>query len=222
MSSMEENNGLKEKAAETCQSAFNVLSIGIELNKVMSERSVLLEIELNYKRAYCYKEFFMKYKKCHLSDVVNAYNHVITLSRNSINDLSIIKDCYLELAVVFIYIKEPSIAYVNAPREFTNIQTGFNWNKLSVAEDKTKKREDIKADLSIEAALVAINYLSKCSQAIKAKRLLPGNQCLREMTSNMVDKPLFVVNDLFGKILFDLLRGRGVIKFVQLVLYLFL
>jgi len=78
-----------------------------------------------------------------------------------------------------------------------------------VAEDKTKKREDIKADLSIEAALVAINYLSKCSQAIKAKRLLPGNQFLREMTSNMVDKPLFVVNDLFGKILFDLLGGGG-------------
>lgn len=197
-SSMQENSGLKTKAAETCQNAFNVLTIGVELNKVMSERSVLLEIEFSYKQAYCYKDFFMKYKQCSLADVLNAYNHVIKLSRNSVHDLSIIKDCYLELAIVFISIKEPSIAYVNAPREFTNIQTGFNWGKLSMIDDN-KKKEDVKAEQSIKAALVAINYLSRCSQAIKAKNLLPGHQLVRENAANVADKPLFVVNDLFGK-----------------------
>jgi hypothetical protein len=35
--------------------AVNVLGIGLELNKVISERSVNVEIELSYKQAYCLK-----------------------------------------------------------------------------------------------------------------------------------------------------------------------
>lgn len=42
--------------------ALNVLSNGIELNKVICERSINVEIELSYKQTYCMKELYMKHK----------------------------------------------------------------------------------------------------------------------------------------------------------------
>ena len=52
----------KLKPQERVLHAYNVLGIGLELNKVIAERSVCLEIELGYKQAYCMKELFMKHK----------------------------------------------------------------------------------------------------------------------------------------------------------------
>jgi hypothetical protein len=86
----------------TWQHAFNVIGMGIELNKVISERSLTLEIELNYKYAHCIRELFMKEQLGSLMDVVEAYAYTITLAHNSIHDLNIIKNCYLELSIAFI------------------------------------------------------------------------------------------------------------------------
>ena len=164
----------------------------------MSERSILLEIELNFKQSSCLKELYMKHKMCSLNDVVDAYNHVINLTHNSIHDLNIIRDSYLELAIVFISIFEPTISYVNAPKEFTTVQTGFNWMTLGANKAKKNTTQDTK---SLEAALAAFNYLIKCSQATKAKRLLPGHQNIKGVISmKAVDIPMYVANDFLGKL----------------------
>ena len=84
------------------QHAFNVIGMGIELNKVICERSLTLEIELNYKYAHCIRELFMKEQVGSLSDVVDAYAYTINLTHNSTHDLNIIKNCYLELSIAFI------------------------------------------------------------------------------------------------------------------------
>jgi len=84
------------------QHAFNVIGMGIELNKVICERSLTLEIELNYKYAHCIRELFMKEQLGSLSDVVDAYAYTINLTHNSTHDLNIIKNCYLELSIAFI------------------------------------------------------------------------------------------------------------------------
>ena len=198
-SSMEENDvTLKHKSSETCMHALNVLCIGIELNKVMMERSISLEIELNYKQAYCLKELFMKHRMCSLTDVVDAYNNTINLTHNSTHDLTIIRDSYMELAIVFISIFEPTITYVNTPREFKTFQTSFNWAQLSTTESKMKTDKAIK---SIEAAFTAFNYIIRCSQTMKSKKLLPGHQSIKEISpKKFIDSPLFVANDLLGEL----------------------
>jgi len=163
---------------------------------VISERSINLEIELYYKQAYCLKELFTKHKLCSLLDVVEGYNCTINLAYNSSHDLAIIKNSYLELAVVFISVYEPTIGYVNAPKEFKVFQTSFNWMQLSSTASKKKNPEYM---ISNEAALTAFNYLMKCFQAIKARTLLPGHQSIKDIAQMRVeDIPLFVANDLLG------------------------
>lgn len=169
----------------------------------MMERSISLEIELNYKQAYCLKELFMKHKMCSLNDVVDAYNNTINLTHNSTHDLTIIRDSYMELAIVFISIFEPTITYVNAPKEFKTFQTNFNWSQLSTTESKMKT---VQATKSIEAALTAFNYIIKCSQTMKSKKLLPGHQSIKEISPmKSVNSLLFVANDLLGLLRFKFL-----------------
>jgi hypothetical protein len=171
---------------------------------VISERSINLEIELYSKQAYCLKELFTKHRLCSLLDVVDGYNHTINLAHNSSHDLATIKNAYLELAAVFISVFEPTISYVNAPKEFTVFQTSFNWMQLSTAESKKQTPE---YSIANEAALTAFNYLIKCFQAIKARRLLPGHQSIKELASMKVDDgPLFVASDLLAS---QVLAERG-------------
>ncbi len=76
--------------------------------------------------------------------------------------------------------------------------------QLSTAESKKQTPE---YSIANEAALTAFNYLIKCFQAIKARRLLPGHQSIKELASMKVDDgPLFVASDLLAS---QVLAERG-------------
>ena len=53
-----------------------------------------------------------------------------------------------------------------------------------------------------EAALTALEFSIKCSNAIKEKMLLPGHKEIKTMSSvNVLDGPLYVASDLLGKLI---------------------
>jgi hypothetical protein len=193
--------------------AFNVIGMGLELNKVVCERSLNLEIELSYKYAHCIRELFMKEQLGTISDVVDAYAYTINLTHNSTHDLNIIKNCYLELSIAFISTFDSSIAYDtskinlfasnNSPptpsvgTATTNTPTVPSSAK-SVNTRPAKKitPQTVKAT---EAALTALAYAIKSSNAMREKMLLPGHKSLRSLKSmNAIKSPNFVSNDLLG------------------------
>jgi hypothetical protein len=194
-SSMEENYKSEQNIEylNTCKHALNVICTGIELNKVICERSTNLEIELSYKQAFCLKELFMKHKLGTLIEVVDAFNYTITLLHNSTHNLNYIKNCYLELAILFISIFDTNLI-------------NYRLNQLKDANQRPSKVTIIKSKKitptmmkAMEATLTALTLALKCSNVIKSKMLLPGHKSIKEMKSiNAISAPLFVASDLVG------------------------
>jgi hypothetical protein len=98
--------------------ALNVLCNTIELNKVISERSVYLELELNYKYAYCVRELFVKYQLVSLNDVCDAYVNTIHLAQSSTHDLNLIRNCYAELAVALVSLFDSTVTALHENHRF--------------------------------------------------------------------------------------------------------
>ena len=183
-----ESAGSEAKTPTFLMHALNVLYSGIALNKVMCERTINLEIELNYKYAYCLRELYMKYQTCTLNDVVEAYNYTINLIHNSTHDLNLIRSCYLELALTFISLYEPSVSLLNT---IQHVAAG--------AAPKSAKKVTLLARKAAEAVLIALVSSIKCSNALKEKMLLPGHKSIKEMSSiHVKNGPLFVASDLLG------------------------
>lgn len=153
-----------------------------------------------------------------LSDVVDAYAYTITLAHNSMHDLGTIKQCYLDLATAFISTFDPSIALNesnnqnnsnnNIPPATPSVSSSTpsalataaippSSSKPSVARPAKKiTPQTVKAT---EAALTALAYATKTSNAMREKMLLPGHKSLRSLsTMNAPKSPCFVANDLLG------------------------
>ena len=120
-SSEDETHMSNARVDAAWQHALSVLATGIEINRVIVERNVMLEIELNFKHARCLRELFTSQNHPHapspsptsslvtLSDVIDAYAHTIELLHYSSHDLKLIRSCYLELAITFIFVYDAEI-----------------------------------------------------------------------------------------------------------------
>lgn len=198
--SYEENKMVESNSStdpvNTCQHALNVLCTGLELNKVICERSINLEIELSYRQAFCLKELFTKHKLGSLADVVDAFNYAITLLHTSTHNLNYIKNCYLELAILFVSIFDPTITNIRTNQSKENQRP----SKVTLIKNKKLTPSMMKA---MEAALTALNAALKSSNAIKEKMLLPGHKSIKEMKSIVTEaSPQFVASDLLGYYVF--------------------
>lgn len=163
--------------------SLNVLGSAIEINKVISERSLNLEIELFYKYSYCMKQLFVSRKIGTLNDVVDSYGHTINLIQKSVHDLYLIKQCYLEIAVLFIFSFDPTI--------------NLDSNKIETNQTPASKSR------AIEAALAALAFAVDTTHSMKEKMLLTGNEQLKNMAStNICDCPIFISNDLVANHVF--------------------
>jgi hypothetical protein len=181
----------------TWQHALKVLASGLEINKVIAERSVNLEIELSYKYAHCVSELFINQQMTTLSDVVDAYCHTINLVYHSNHNLNLMRNCYIELAMAFISTFDSNILRnTNAVPNLPDL--ALPTNNLTVPKLRAKKTAS-QISKSIEAALVALSYSTKLAYAQKDKMLLPGHQAIRSMDNvNAENSPIFVSNDLLA------------------------
>ena len=92
-----------------------------------------------------------------------------------------IKNCYLELGVAFVSVFDSGIIYPD---------------RVGLGKVKKSNTQTIKA---MEAALTALCFAIKSSNAINEKMLLPGHEVLKKMKSiNVVKAPMFVASDLLG------------------------
>lgn len=131
----------------------------------------------------------MKHKISTLNDVMDAFNYTIFLAFNSTHCLATMKQCYLEVAIVFISVFEPSIIYFNSMKELVKSMMKNALNKNSPQYKK-----------AAEAALTSLEFAIKCSNAMKEKMLLPGHKAIKAMKSiNVTDGPMYVASDLLGE-----------------------
>ena len=195
------------------QHSLNVLSSGLEINKVICERSLCLEIELSYKYAHCIRELFMFYQLTTLNDVVEAYGYTINLIHHSNHDLNIIKNCYLELAIAFISTYDLSIimdsripgALANNNPKSASSSSMANLPTTNAIFNPTNSTSSISSLSStiqqqqrpptrpkkittqmlkaVEASLTALTYAIKTSNAMREKMLLPGHKEIKNMES---------------------------------------
>ncbi|CAF0895808.1 unnamed protein product [Brachionus calyciflorus] len=185
--------------------ALNVLASAIEINKVICERSLNLEIELNYKYSHCIRELFITRQVGTLTDVVESYGYTISLLNYSIHDLQLIKNCYLELAVAFISTFDTTVTLdtpvkKNLRETSFSVMTSATNTPLSSAKPGSKIRKTAgQSSRATEAALTALAYAIKTSNAIREKMLLSGNETIKNMPSiNTTNCPKFVPNDLIA------------------------
>ena len=132
---------------------------------------------------------FTKEQQGTLSDVVDAYAYTITLTHNSTHDLNIIKNCYLELAVVFISTFDTSVVYEpgsvvpssSLPPPTPSVGTNATSTPTVPTSAKTSNARPPKKITpqivkATEAALTALAYAIKASDAMREKMLLPGHK----------------------------------------------
>ena len=170
------------------ENSLNVLGSAIEINKVISERSLNIEIELFYKYSFCMKELLLTRKIGTLYEVVNSYGHTINLIQNSVHDLYLIKQCYLEIAVLFIFSFDHSI--ISDSLAFKNDTF------LNTLNSASKYR-------AIEAAITALAFSIDTTKALREKMLLSGNELLKNLPLNTMSScPIFIANDLIANYLF--------------------
>ena len=167
------------------QDALKIFFYAIGLNKIITERSLCLETELKYKYSRCIRELFVR-KQCQIKDVVDSYLDVINLCYYSTHDLTLIKNCYLELAMAFIHIFDPHVVFVSrTPMTTPTSETRFK-----------KTAATVKA---IDGAFICLDFATRVSHSIREKMLLPGHDTLKQMESVQTkDSPIFVANDLLG------------------------
>ena len=198
----EADSSISSNYANTCQHALNVLCTGLELNKVICERSINLEIELSYRQAFCLKELFTKHKLGSLNDVVDAFNYAITLLHTSTHNLNYIKNCYLELAILFVTVFDPTITNTRGADQ-SPLLRGDNQIRPSKVTITKNKKVTPTMTKAMEAALTALHAALKSSNAIKEKMALPGHKSIKEMKSIVtVASPQFVAADLLGYYVF--------------------
>ena len=124
--------------------------------------------------------------------MVDAYANIIKLLYNSIHDLALTKQCYLELAIVFISVMEPSIVHFG---NFHDMATGLK--AASTLKNNPVNKGTPQYKKAAEAALTALEFAIKCTSAMKEKMLLPGHRSIKDAAS-VTDGPVFVANDLLG------------------------
>lgn len=196
-------------ATNAWKDSLNVLVSGLELNKVIVERSVSLEIETSYKYAHCVRELFLTRQIGTLSDVVESYAYTINLSHNSLHDLHLIKSCYQELAIAFISVFDANFSKdstTTPPNPSTPVsnptsQTGAKTTTTKAKPQASKLTTQIIK--STEAAMTALAYATKTSNSIREKLLLPGHKSIKSMNNiNATNCPQFVSSDLIGYYVF--------------------
>lgn len=177
------NDYLTNKYFEDASLVFNG---ALQLNKVITERSLSLEIELKYKYSRCLRELFKK-REISLRDVVESYLETIDLIYGSTHDLGLIKNCYLELSMAFIHLVDDT------------------WSTLSTASatpstaSSRSRRTTTTQSKAIEGALICLTLATKASQSTKEKMLLPGHSALKQMDTLITqNSPLFVANDILA------------------------
>jgi hypothetical protein len=174
-----------DESLQLWQDALKIFFYTIELNKVITERSLSLEIELKYKYSRCLRELFVR-KHCHIKDVVDNYLEVINLCYYSTHDLILIKNCYLELSMAFIHLFNPSVV------------SGSQTPMIPPTPDSRLKKNATTAK-AIEGALICLTFATKVSQSIREKMLLPGHDTLKQMESVQAkNSPIFIANDLLA------------------------
>jgi hypothetical protein len=198
-------------AYESWQHALNVLASGIELNRVICERSIGLEIELKYKYAHCVRELFVTRQIGTLTDVLDAYNATLNLIHHSYHDLNLVKNCFLELAVAFISTYDPEILVNNAiggrPTILENSMENFTTPSSSIVSSAVgnarTRKNNVQTARAIDAALICLAMAVKTSNAIKEKTLLPGHDDIKNMANiNATSCPTFIANDLLAYYVF--------------------
>jgi hypothetical protein len=166
------------------QNALMVLASGIELNRVIADRSISLEIELKYRYAHCIRELFITRQIGTISDVFDAYNSTLNLIHNSNHDLNMVRNCYLELGAAFISTYDPEA--------------------IGYQLDKPKKNA-LQTSRAVDAAVVLFSLAIKTSNAMKEKTLLPGHESIKNMPDEFMsakNTPYFVSNDILAFYIF--------------------
>ena len=174
---------IEELSLKLWQDALKIFHHAIALNKVIAERSLPLEIELKYKYSRCIRELFVR-KQCTIKEVIDTYLDVINLCYYSIHDLTLIKNCYLELAMAFIHVFNP------------NVNLG---SRTPLITPDTKIKRTVAVNKAIDGAFICLNLATKVSRSIREKMLLPGHDILKQMESVQTKgSPIFVANDLLA------------------------
>jgi hypothetical protein len=188
--------------------ALNVLAIGYELNRVISERSLPLEIELSYKCAFCLTQLYYCSANNNINfiDIIDLYSYTIHLTMNSNHDLSIIRSSYLQIAKLFVSTFDKEIISISNgtidPSQTKNDRQSSAGSLKSTSKSNTSKitPQMIKA---MDGASTALAFATKTSNAMREKTLLPGHKALKRMTNiNTTGSPLFVANDLLAYYVF--------------------
>lgn len=161
--------------------AFNTLSGAIEINKVISERSIALEIELNLKCSHCLMSLFTRHQAVPLIECIEAYSQTMTLAYGSTHDLAVMRTCYQEIAVVFMTAMSVS--------ESMSTNPGAN-------KGKKINTQLVKAT---EAVICALGMAQKVSNAMRNRMLLPGHRAIKNAQQSMARQfPAFVQSDLLA------------------------
>lgn len=173
-----------DAGTEIWQDALKVLYAASEINKVINERSINLECEIKYKYARCLRELFAK-GLINVKPVVDSYLETLDLCFGSHHDLSLIKNCLLELAITFMQLAE-------------SIRTRKS-SDSETSPSKGRLKSSALTAQAVEAALICLGHAIKTSHAAREKMLLPGHQTLKQMESvQALKSPVFVANDLLA------------------------
>ena len=176
----ESNRGEEEISLWRC--AFNTLSGAIEINKVIGERSIALEIELNLKCSHCLMSLFTRHQAVPLIECIEAYSQTMTLAYGSTHDLAVMRTCYQEIAAVFM----------------TAMSVSESMMSTNAAANKGKKinTQLVKAT---EAVICALGMAQKASNAMRNRMLLPGHRAIKNAQQSMARQfPAFVQSDLLA------------------------
>lgn len=178
----------EEEAIESWKQAQNIFSGALELNKVIAERSVALEIELNLKSSRCLVALYGKNQAVSLNDVVEAYIQTIALAHGSTHDLTIMRTCYQEIGLAFI----STMAMIEAASTTSD-------GKGTTASTAKGKRINTQLAKATEAAICALGMAQKVSNAMRNRMLLPGHRAIKNAQQSIArQSPAFVQFDLLA------------------------
>ena len=178
-----------EEEVDCWKYALNTLTNGLEMNKVISERSVALEIELNQKRSRCLMSLFTRFQLGSLVDVIDSYSHTLTLCHASTHDLSTMRSCYQDMAFAFI----STIASIEAAETAKSSTTSV------ASATGAKKKINTQQVKATEAAICALGMAQKVSNAMRNRMLLPGHRAIKNAQQSIARQcPIFVQSDLLA------------------------
>ena len=98
---------------------------------------------------------------------------------------------------MFVSVLEPGIIYFSSMKDLVNGIMKMQLKNISSSSGLNKNSPQYKK--AAEAALTALEFAVKCSNAMKEKMLLPGHNAIRKMASaNVRDGPIYVASDLIS------------------------